>query len=97
MGKIVEQHKISAMKEVVASLADIAKGWTPSESNESGIEEIDWSRSSSLDIQDATYRRNALIGRLAKRVCIKCESFDEHVSNFISSFAIFETDGGWGG
>lgn len=68
------------MKEVVASLADIARGWTPSESNGSGIEENDWSRSSSLDIQDATYRRNALIDRLARRACIECEQFDDHVS-----------------
>lgn len=68
------------MKEVVASLADIVRAWAPSESNEGGIEEMDWSRSSSLEIQDALHSRNALLGQLAKRTCIECESFDEHVS-----------------
>lgn len=67
------------MKEVVASLADIAKGWTLAGS-ESGIDEVDWTRSSSLDIQDAVYRRNASIAQLAKRTCNECEHFDEHVN-----------------
>ncbi|KII94033.1 hypothetical protein PLICRDRAFT_171718 [Plicaturopsis crispa FD-325 SS-3] len=73
---IVQQHRISYMREAIGSLNDLTKEWATSET----IPEVDWSKMRSLDFQEILRTRNALAKRLEGHACTLCGDFDHHYS-----------------
>jgi antiviral helicase SKI2 len=72
---IVDQHRITPMREAIKSLGILTHEWVAT----GHIPEVDWSKFRSLDFQETMTTRNVLQKKRGQCTCVTCPNFDDHV------------------
>lgn len=74
VSSIVDSHKITPMKEAVATLGALAASWQ----GESAVPEVEWTRLRTLEFQEALRKRNNFASQLSQFTCLSCPDFSSH-------------------